>query len=168
MLVALSAVVAGCGGGAEVGSRVPYASVRVCGPYSINNRPSRNCTSERMPAPEYAGSPNESIVSSPASTRPEVGSRVRGVVAVCGTPTMQLRGHAEPATCDRQEGYVEMRDLSGKVVARTDLTLGRFSLSLRPGRYVLVAWNRGNGPWKQDVRIVAGDTTITNVVIEAI
>ena len=45
---------------------------------------------------------------------------------------------------------------------------GRFSFSLLPGRYTLIAKMSGNGPWKRSVDAVAHSETRANIVTQAI
>jgi hypothetical protein len=67
-----------------------------------------------------------------------------------------------------QEGHVHVLDASGRVVARGRLVDARFLFVLRPGRYHLIAWNTGNGPFEKWITLRSGQTTVADVVIQAI
>jgi hypothetical protein len=56
---------------------------------------------------------------------------------------------------------------SGRLVAQARLLDARFAFALRPGRYRLIAWNVGNGPFKENVDLTGQETTIADVVITA-
>jgi hypothetical protein len=70
--------------------------------------------------------------------------------------------------CTLQEGHVHVVNASGRLVAQARLVDARFSFKLRPGRYHVIAWNVGNGPFEEDVELTARETTIANVVITPI
>jgi hypothetical protein len=167
MLVAIGAAVGGCGSSHST----PVAglwSIRVCEPDGIDSRAlPKGCTLERMVPSEMSDWRFESIVRSRERTQAEPGGELRGSVDVCGGGGPQLPTRRQKVTfsCWLQQGRVEVREGSGRTIAQTNLSHGRFYLRLPAGRYELVAWNQGNGPWTRDVKIVAGDTTTTNFFI---
>jgi hypothetical protein len=69
---------------------------------------------------------------------------------VCGDPTMHTRANPGTNICIPQSGHVSLfRD--GRLIAASRYVAGRFSFSVAPGEYTVIAWNSGNGPWKYDV-----------------
>ncbi len=95
--------------------------------------------------------------------------RLTGFVAVCGDPFPKPPPPPAKGICTLQLGRIQVQDTLGSVIAHEQLDdRGRFTLTLPAGRYLLTTWNLGNGPWKQNVDVVVGKTTIADVVIEAI
>jgi hypothetical protein len=80
-----------------------------------------------------------------------------------------LHAPTDPGTnrCTLQAGHVSVLR-SGRLIATSRLARGRFSFTVAPGVYTVIAWNGGNGPWKYDVstRILHG--TPLNIIIPAI
>lgn len=94
-------------------------------------------------------------------------ARVIGVVTVCGDPVRNATP-AQARHCTLQAGGVSILSAAGRVIAHGQLTRGRFSFALPPGRYTLTAWNQGNGPWKRRFTAIAGRDTQVDVVIPTI
>jgi hypothetical protein len=77
-------------------------------------------------------------------------TRLSGLVEVCGDPTMHTRLNPGTNRCTLQAGHVSVLR-TGRLVATSRLAGGRFSFTVTPGAYTVIAWNGGNGPWKYDV-----------------
>jgi hypothetical protein len=87
-------------------------------------------------------------------------------VEVCGDPFPRATP-AQAHHCTLQAGSVSIFDGTHRV-AHMRLVEGRFAVTLLPGRYTLIAWNSGNGPWNRAVTAVADQTTNVTVAIKAI
>jgi hypothetical protein len=94
-------------------------------------------------------------------------ARIVGVVEVCGAPFPRANP-AQARHCTPQRGSVSVLDATHRLAARMRLVGGRFAFKLVPGRYMLIAWNSGNGPWRRAVSAVTDRNTRVNIVIEAI
>jgi hypothetical protein len=168
IVVALSG--AGCGSSDQRDTGLgALVRAHVCGPYTPSGRPVRKgCTIQRIPVAALRGIANLHDRWE-VSGHPAAGARLAGVVEVCGDPTLQKRvATPVPYPCTLQEGQVHVLGASGRLVARARLVDARFLFVLRPGRYRLIAWNIGNGPFKEWVTLRSGQTTVADVVIQAI
>jgi len=90
-------------------------------------------------------------------TAPAEGSaRVTGLVRLCGGPA--------PSRCFSQRAAVGVLDRAGEVVAVQATTRARFSFSLPPGTYSLVA-TTGGATGRHTVTLIAGHTVHANIVV---
>jgi len=137
--------------------------VRVCGAY-IRGRPVGSCRLERIPA-ENTGHPTVRVTHGGATAG---AARLVGVVWVCGDPFPTPPPAPIQDDCGLQSGHTEVVDGTGAIVARQRFRDGRFVLTVPPGRYTLVTWNSGNGPWKQRVDVSSDETAHVFVTIRAI
>jgi hypothetical protein len=167
-LLGVGAVVsAGCGAGGQQHTAARLVSIRFCGPFDPAGRPvTRGCALQRVPATSVSGAPEQRAMKARADQRGD--GRLTGFVAVCGDP-LSPRSPSKWIPCALQEGHVEVRTATGLPVARQQLSgRGRFAIELPPGRYRLITWLAGNGPWQQSVYVLMNETTTADVVSRAI
>ena len=168
VLIAVALTGAGCGGTRPRATHLgPLVLVRMCGPFGPTGRAvGKGCSLQRIPESAVFDSATEHIRwNAPGWFS---AAQLTGVVEVCGDAFRTPPPPPAQDTCTLQEGHVHVLDASGRIVARAGLVDGRFSFTLSPGRYRLVAWNVGNGPWDRDVELIAGETTVATFAINVI
>jgi hypothetical protein len=88
-------------------------------------------------------------------------ARVSGVIRVCGGPAVTRRA---PPRCFSQDATVAVLDAQGQVVAARKTSHARFSFSLPPGTYTLLARTAGTRGERRVV-LKANQTVHTSIVV---